>query len=85
MFTKYETTYSPVVDSGSEETFINVIGLTGESTRIKYTPNITIRELKQHIHHTLRIETSKQKLLYEDREMIVSILILLTLTVHGQQ
>ncbi|CAG2221485.1 unnamed protein product [Mytilus edulis] len=70
MFTKYETTYSPVVDSGSEETFINVIGLTGESTRIKYTPNITIRELKQHIHHTLRIETSKQKLLYEDREMI---------------
>lgn len=76
MFTKYETTYSPVVNIGGKETFVNVIGLTGDSTRIKYTPYITVRELKQHINQTWNIDPSKQKLLYEDREMIVSILIL---------
>lgn len=72
MFKKYETTYSPTVNHDSDETFINVIGLTGESTRIQYTPNLTVRELKKRINQFLRIEPSKQKLLYESREMTVS-------------
>ncbi|XP_071133210.1 uncharacterized protein [Mytilus edulis] len=69
LFKKYETTYSPTVNHDSDETFINVIGLTGESTRIQYTPNLTVRELKKRINQFLRIEPSKQKLLYESREM----------------
>ncbi|XP_052068624.1 uncharacterized protein LOC127707904 isoform X2 [Mytilus californianus] len=74
MFKEYETSYSPVVeskdlDSDGSTTYINITGLTGESMQIPYTLKLTVMDLKNHIQRELRIETSKQKLLYEDKEI----------------
>ncbi|CAG2213499.1 unnamed protein product [Mytilus edulis] len=73
MFTEYETSYSPVVDIGGKETYVNVTGLTGESTRIRYTPFMTVDDLKNHIYHELGIKISQQTLLYEDKEILDAI------------
>lgn len=79
MFKEYETSYNDVVDSKDSNsdcstTYINITGLTGESMQIPYTLKLTVMELKNYIQRELRIDTSKQKLLYEDKEIEVSCL-----------
>lgn len=69
MFINYETTFTPAVDISGGQNFVTVTGLTGESVRIEYKPNTTVREVKMQIFNKLKVDLAKQKLLYNDTEM----------------
>jgi hypothetical protein len=57
---------------------ISELGLyvvTGESTSMVYSLSMTVDQLKTQIQQKLKHQKGKQKLLYEGKEMSVSILI----------
>lgn len=72
MFTEYEEIYTESYDTHSDESFINVTLLTGDLTRIPFTPDMTVLDLKVQIQKNLNHETSKQKLLFRGKEIQVS-------------
>lgn len=72
-FKEYESAYTPLVDIGGSNQYVNVTGLTGESASIQFTPNMTVDQLKSLIQQKLKHERGKQKLLYEGKEMNVSL------------
>lgn len=70
-FKEYESAYTPLVDIGGGNQYVNVTGLTGESVSIQFTPQMTVDQLKSLIQQKLKHERGKQKLLYEGKEMNV--------------
>ena len=64
-----------MVDLGGGNQYVNVTGLTGESTSMVYSLSMTVDQLKTQIQQKLKHQKGKQKLLYEGKEMSVSILI----------
>lgn len=72
-FKEYESAYTPLVDIGGDNQYVNVTGLTGESVSIQFTPHMTVDHLKSLIQQKLKHERGKQKLLYQGKEMNVSL------------
>ena len=64
-----------MVDLGGGNHYVNVTGLTGESTPMVYSLSMTVDQLKTQIQQKLKHQKGKQKLLYEGKEMSVSIFI----------
>lgn len=73
LFSEYETVYSPVVQIPGTKTYVNITGLTGNSTRVAYSPKMSVYDLQVSVYKAFGIETSKQKLLYKDTELQVRI------------
>ncbi|VDI21380.1 Hypothetical predicted protein [Mytilus galloprovincialis] len=69
LFSEYETVYSPVVQIPGTKTYVNITGLTGNSTRVAYSPKMSVYDLQVSVYKAFGIETSKQKLLYKDTEL----------------
>ncbi|VDI77527.1 Hypothetical predicted protein [Mytilus galloprovincialis] len=72
-FKEYESAYTPLVDIGGNNQYINITGLTGDSTTVLFYPSMTIDQLKGQIQQKLNHEKGRQKLLYEGKEMTASI------------
>ncbi|XP_052068627.1 uncharacterized protein LOC127707905 [Mytilus californianus] len=70
-FKEYESAYTPLVDMGGSNQYINITGLTGESTTVLFSPSMTVDQLKSQIQIKLKHEKIRQKLLYEGKEMNV--------------
>ncbi|XP_076076164.1 uncharacterized protein LOC143047085 [Mytilus galloprovincialis] len=68
-FKEYESAYTPLVDIGGCNQYVNVTGLTGQSVNIPFTPLMTVEDLKRKIQENMKHERAKQKLLYEGNEM----------------
>lgn len=51
---------------------LTITVLTGESMTIPYDPNMEVLQLKRQISNSMNHEVGKQKLLYNEKELIVS-------------
>ncbi|KAK3091885.1 hypothetical protein FSP39_023439 [Pinctada imbricata] len=69
MFKEYKATVTPLYSLGSGNDVIHVTVLNGESATIPYSSNMTVANLKDHIHIKLKVSTDKQKLLFEGKEL----------------
>ncbi|XP_033734839.1 uncharacterized protein LOC117323600 [Pecten maximus] len=68
MFTVYESTYTPSVETkGSDR--IHVTVLTGESVSFPYYSTMTVLQLKENIKTRFKHEVNKQKLNYNNTEL----------------
>ncbi|XP_071128558.1 uncharacterized protein [Mytilus edulis] len=70
-FKEYESAYTPLVEIGGSNQYINITGLTGESTTVLFFPSMTIDQLKSEIHKKMNHKEDRQKLLYDGKEMSV--------------
>ena len=52
---------------------ITVTVITGECMHAVYNPSMTIQQLKMMIHKEMKHELAKQKLLFNEKELSVSI------------
>lgn len=71
MFISYEVTHSPKEVVASDKSFVNVLCLTGNSAKIKYTPYMTVYDFKCHVSQAMQVNPKKQKILYGDTEIEV--------------
>ncbi|VDI21381.1 Hypothetical predicted protein [Mytilus galloprovincialis] len=69
MFISYEVTHSPKGVVANDKSFVNVLCLTGNSAKIKYTPYMTVYDFKCHVSQAMRVNPKKQKILYGDTEI----------------
>lgn len=71
MFISYEVTHSPKEVAVSNKKFVIIVCLTGNSTKIEYTPYMTVYDFKWHVSRAMRVVPIRQKILYGDTEMEV--------------
>ena len=71
MFKEYATTYTKAVAVSGQNVMVST--LNGENVSIPYISSMTILELKQQIHQKIDVEVGKQKLVFNDKELTVSI------------
>lgn len=71
MFCEYKTTYTTAATKGPEKEILNITVLNGDAIQIPYNPTMTISKVRSHIQEKLNISPTKQKILFEDKEVQV--------------
>lgn len=74
MFREYEALYTPPAPKGINEDILNITILNGNSTQISYEPTMTMSKVRMQIHEKLTIPPTKQKILFQDKEVQVNFL-----------
>ena len=72
-FKEYATKYTPEIATPSDTRFVNVTLLNGETKKILVHKYSTVQDLKKSIAQEMNVPQNKQKLLFEDKELPVSI------------
>lgn len=95
MFREYEAVYTPPAPIGPGKEILNITVLNGDATQISYDPTMTMSDVRTQIQKKLKIPPTKQKILFEDKEVQVNSLInsndvliiklYITLTSHRSQ
>lgn len=69
MFHEYEAVYTPPAPYEPEKEVLNITVLNGDATQIPYDPKITMPDVRTQIQKKLKIPPTKQKILFEDKEV----------------
>lgn len=72
MFREYEAVYTPLVLKGPGKEILNITVLNGDATQIPYDPTMTMSDVRTQIQKELKIQPTKQKILFEDKEVQVN-------------
>lgn len=72
MFHEYEAVYTPTAPYEPEKEVLNITVLNGDATQIPYDPKITMPDVRTQIQKKLKIPPTKQKILFEDKEVEVN-------------
>lgn len=83
MFREYETDYTPPAPTGLGKDVLYITVLNGDAIAIPYLASMTISDVKRLIEKNLNIPPSKQKILFQDKEVEVNCLRIRHFSMHS--